>query len=77
MRRINKQQPLVAFSDFVRLHKPRKWEDLDPNVSKESRCHILLNEQGSLLLMSIRPITVLTIRTTTESMERSLVRITT
>lgn len=48
MRRINKQQPLVAFSDFVRLHKPRKWEDLDPNVSKESRCHILLNEQGSL-----------------------------
>ena len=48
MRRINKQQPLFAFTDFVHSHKPRTWEDIDPTVSKESRCHILLNEQDSL-----------------------------
>lgn len=48
MRKLNKQGPIPAFSQFVTKNKPTQWEQLPPAISWESRLHILCFEQDCL-----------------------------
>ena len=41
MRKIAKGEPLEAFTTFVRQHRPQKWEELPPDISRQCRIHIL------------------------------------
>lgn len=48
MRRLNKQGPIPAFTQFVTKNKPTQWEQLPAHISAESRLCILCNEQECL-----------------------------
>ena len=48
MRKIYKQTPPTDFSKFVSKNHPKRWEELPPAISSESRFCILCNEQDCL-----------------------------
>lgn len=48
MRKIDKQTPPTDFSEFVSQHHPKRWEQLPPKISSDSRFCILCNEQDCL-----------------------------
>lgn len=48
MKKINKQKPCPSFEQFVSKKNPKRWEELHPKISSESRLYILCNEQDCL-----------------------------
>ena len=48
MRRLNKQGPIPAFTQFVTKNKPTQWEQLPAQISADSRLFILCIEQECL-----------------------------
>lgn len=48
MIRLNKQEPIQSFAEFVSKNKPTQWEQLPAPISAESRLSILCNEQDCL-----------------------------
>lgn len=46
MRRIVKREPLPALSDYVRKHKPTRWEDVPWEIRANVREYILNSEQS-------------------------------
>lgn len=48
MRKINKQSPILEFTNFVKRKKPTNWKELPSNISAASRFFILCEEQDCL-----------------------------
>lgn len=46
MRKIVKIEPLPALSDYVRKHKPTRWEDVTLEIRAKVREYILNSEQS-------------------------------
>lgn len=57
MRKINKDIPLDEFTDFVKKHKPSKWDDLPPDLRFNMRMSMLAFEQDCLCGYSEIPLT--------------------
>lgn len=48
MKKINKLPAPFVFTEFVRLENPVNWSDCDGEVKRQSKEHMLLNEQNIL-----------------------------